>query len=197
MIICIGREFGSGGHEIGKRLAENLGYDFYDRDLVEKSLARTTIPSEEIERADERKINPLLYRVWYDSQDESLRGMSANDILFRIQSKLISDIARKGNCIFIGRSADFILQKAGIDHISLFIAAPFEDRLRREMKLLNISEKEASSLIRRTDKERKSYYNYYTDRDWGKPSNYDFCINSSKFGIDKTVEFLTDFFKKQ
>ncbi len=193
MIICIGREFGSGGHEIGQKLAQKLDYSFYDRELVEKALAKTTIPSEEIELADEKKINPLLYRVWYDVNDETLRGMSANDILFRIQSRLITDIASKGDCIFIGRSADYILENAGIEHLSLFIAAPFADRVQREMSLLNISEKEAISLIRRTDKERKSYYNYYTEKDWGKPGNYDFCINSSKYGIDKTVDMLAKF----
>lgn len=192
MIICIGREFGSGGREIGQKLAEKLGYSYYDRELVEKALEHTTLPPEEIKKADEKKINPLLYRVWYDSQDESLRGISANDILFQIQSKVIMDIAKKGNCIFIGRCADFILEQAGFDHLSLFIAAPFSVRTKRICKLHNVSEKEAISMIRKTDKARKSYYNYYTDKEWGHPRNYDFCINSTKFGIDKTVDFLTE-----
>lgn len=196
MIICIGREFGSGGHEIGQKLAEKLNYSFYDRELVEHSLEKTTISAKELELADEKKLNPLLYKIWYDAKDESLRGLSANDILFRIQSRVILEKAEKGDCIFIGRCADYILENAGIEHLSLFISAPLSDRIQRKMKLLNISEKEALSLIRKTDKERKAYYNYYTEKDWGKPGNYDFCINSSKYGIDKTVDLIANFITK-
>ena len=158
MIICIGREFGSGGHEIGKEVADRLGFTFYDRTLVEEALSRSTIPPEELERADEKKHNPWLHRIWYDAQNEELRGLSANDILFSIHSKLITALASEDNCVFIGRCADYILQNAGIERISLFIAAPFQDRVKRKMGLLQMNEKKTITLVRKTDKERKAYY---------------------------------------
>ena len=192
MIICIGREFGSGGHEIGKEVADRLGFIFYDRTLVEEALSRSAIPPEELERADEKKHNPWLYRIWYDAQNEELRGLSANDMLFSIHSRLITELASEGNCVFIGRCADYILQNAGIERTSLFIAAPFQDRVKRKMGLLQMNEKSTITLVRKTDKERKVYYDYYTGRSWGKPHNYDFCINSSNYGIQRTAEVLAE-----
>ena len=192
MIICIGREFGSGGHEIGKEVADRLGFTFYDRTLVEEALSRSTIPPEELERADEKKHNPWLHRIWYDAQNEELRGLSANDILFSIHSKLITALASEDNCVFIGRCADYILQNAVIERISLFIAAPFQDRVKRKMGLLQMNEKSTITLVRKTDKERKAYYDYYTGRSWGKPHNYDLCINSSNYGIQRTAEVLAE-----
>ena len=156
MIICIGREFGSGGHEIGKKVAD---------------------------------------------------------------SQLITELASEDNCVFIGRCADYItpavkyhnillaqisicrvvincwsniLQTADIERISLFIAAPFQDRVKRKMELLQMNEKSTITLVRKTDKERKAYYAYYTGRSWGKPHNYDFCINSSNYGIQRTAEILAE-----
>ena len=135
MIICIGREFGSGGHEIGKEVADRLEFDFYDLTLVEEAVSFTTIPPEELEKADERKHNSWLYRICYDVQNEKRKGLSANDMLFSIYNQLITELAGKNNCVFIGRCADYILQNAGIERISLFIAAPFQDRVKRKMEL--------------------------------------------------------------
>lgn len=193
MIICIGREFGSGGHEIGKLTAEKLGITFYDRELIEEAAACiTTIPKETIQKADERKHNPWMHRVWYDTQNKELRGLSANEMLFRVHGQMITELARKGNCMFIGRCADYILENEGIERISFFIAAPFQDRVKRKMELLEMNEKNEVALVRRTDKDRKAYYDYYTGGSWGKPHNYDFCINSSKLGIERTAEALAE-----
>lgn len=191
MIICIGREFGSGGHEIGKQIAEELGYEFYDRELVEKAAEKmSSMPVEELDKADEKKRNPWLYRAWYEEENEEMNGASANDILFHVNSQLITELAEKGNCVFVGRCADYILEKNGIEHLSFFIAAPFQDRVERKMKQLSMDEKTATALVRKKDKERKAYYNYYTGGSWGKPYNYDFCVNSSKLGIEETAKQL-------
>lgn len=100
------------------------------------------------------------------------------------------EAAQKGDCVFAGRCADDVLKKAGIDRLSLFITAPFSDRVKRKMKLLGDEEKAVTALVRKMDKQRKNYYDYYTDGNWGKPYNYDLCINSSTLGIEQTAEAL-------
>lgn len=192
MIICVGREFGSGGHEIGKRIAKELGFAFYDRTLVEDALLRTAIPPKEMEKADEKRHNPWLHRVWYDEQNKELGGLSANDMLFRVQSQRITELAGKGDCVFIGRCADYVLKSAGIERISFFVASPFPERVKRKMHLLLTDEKSAAALVRKTDKDRKAYYDYYTGGSWGKPDNYDFCINSSVLGVECTAQMLAE-----
>lgn len=192
MIICIGREFGSGGHEIGKSIADKLGLAFYDKVLLDEALARTTLPQEEGEKADEKRHNPWLHRVWYDVQNKELRGLSANDMLFCVQSLIITEFAEQSDCVFIGRCADYILESAGIERISLFVCAPFSDRIQRKMKLLSMDEKRTVDLVRKTDRERKAYYDYYTGGSWGKPYNYDFCVNSSTLGIERTAQILAE-----
>lgn len=190
MIICIGREFGSGGHEIGKLLAETMEFPFYDRQLVDMAIEKSEPIAKELEKADERKRNAFLHSVWYETVDKDLRGMSANDILFKLQSKAIVELSRSGEGVFVGRCADYILNKEGIPHISLFIAAPFSDRVKRKMDLLHQDEKTVTALVRKTDRQRKAYYNYYTNGSWGKPDQYDFCINSSVLGIEGSAQML-------
>lgn len=193
MLICIAREFGSGGHEIGKRLAEILGFQFYDQALVTKAISRSSISSEILEKVDEKKENSWLHSVVYDAADQNLRGISANEAMFRMQSAVILEAAQKESCVFVGRCADDVLKKAGVDRLSLFITAPFTDRVKRKMKLLGKDEKAVTALIRKMDKQRKNYYNYYTGSNWGKPYHYDLCINSSTLGIERTAEALAVF----
>lgn len=100
------------------------------------------------------------------------------------------EAAQKDNCIFVGRCADYVLQQAAIKRLSIFITAPFSDRVQRKMKLLGKEEKAITSLVRKTDKQRKNYYDYYTGGNWGKPYNYDLCVNSSTLGIEQTAEAL-------
>ena len=116
--------------------------------------------------------------------------MTANDMLYLADNSIIRELAEKGDCVFVGRCADYILEQAEIKHISLFVAAPFEWRVKRKMEQLSIDEKEATTLVRKKDKDRKAYYDYYTGRSWGRPHNYDLCINSSRLGIEKTAEKL-------
>lgn len=190
MIICIGREFGSGGHEIGKELAENLDVPFYDHQLVDMAIELCKPISEELKKADEKKVSSFLYRVWYETVDKDLRGLSANDILFRLQSNTIIMLSQSGEGVFVGRCADYVLSQAGIPRISIFITAPFSDRVKRKMDLLQTDEKSAADLVRKEDKQRKAYYNYYTGGSWGKPDNYDFCINSSSLETELIVQML-------
>lgn len=191
MIICIGREFGSGGHEIGKKLAENLKLSFYDHELIENATARSNIEYKELKKADEKKANFLLHTSLYNSDEKKLRGLPANDILFEVQKNMILDLAKEDNCVFVGRCADYVLAKENIRHISLFVTAPFSDRVRRKQQLLNLDERSTASLVQKTDRQRKSYYNYYSGENWGKPYNYDVCVNSSALGIERTAKALS------
>lgn len=196
MIICIGREFGSGGHEIAEILEEKLSLTLYDQRIVTTAINGCTgMDTSELEKADERKTNPWLHSVFYKTEEKELRGRSANDISFGLQSKVILEAAKEENCVFVGRCADYILKEAGISCISIFITSPFAVRAERKMKQLGISEKAASALVRKTDKQRKSYYDYYTGGSWGKPYNYDLCINSNTMGISRLAEELAAFLK--
>lgn len=114
MIICLGREFGSGGHEIGQQLAEALNVPFYDRQLVDMAIQRSKSISEAIEKADEKRTSSFLYSVWYETVEKDLRGLSANDILFKLQRETIIEFSQSGDGVFVGRCADYILRKEGI-----------------------------------------------------------------------------------
>lgn len=193
MIICLGREFGSGGHEVGKLLAEKFSISLYDQELVTAAMERCgDIDPSEMEKADEKKAKPWLYGVLYGSNEAELRGLSASEITFELQCRVILEMAQKGDCVFVGRCADYILARAGVPHVSVFVTAPFSERVARKMKLLHIDEKGAAALVRKTDKQRKNYYNYYTGGNWGKTSNYDFCINSHNMDLEKVAEIIAD-----
>ena len=145
MIICIGREFGSGGHEIGRKVAEKLGLELYDRDLIDRAAEKiVAMPKDVLEKADEKKRNPWLHEVWYDVPNQELNGMTANEALHLAYNSIIRELAEKGDCVFVGRCADYILEPAKIDHISLFIADPLEWRVKRKMEQLSIDEKSNS-----------------------------------------------------
>lgn len=191
MIICIGREFGSGGHEIGKRIAQNLDLSFYDEELLENAVEKTKIAYKKLQKADEKKANAFFHTVLYDTEDKNLRGLSANDILFEVQKKIILELAQDNKCVFVGRCADYVLSKENIKYISLFITAPFSDRVQRKKELLDLDEQSAAVLVQKTDKQRKAYYNYYSGGNWGKPYNYDVCVNSSSLGIENTARVLS------
>ncbi|MBP1560446.1 MAG: cytidylate kinase-like family protein [Oscillospiraceae bacterium] len=192
MIYTIGREFGSGGHEIGAEFARWLGIPLYDKEFIETAENASGIKAEILEQADERKENRWLYTVHYNAA-EDFRGMSANEILFKIQSRLVLEYASKSDCVIVGRCANHILDNAGIKHLSVFIAAPLEARIKRISNIRALTEKEAAALIAKTDKQRKSYYEYYTGRSWGMPCGYDLCMNSASFGIEQTAEAIANF----
>lgn len=192
MVICIGREFGSGGHETGKLISEKLDIPFYDRTFIESAEKISGISADILEKSDERHHNRWLYSVHYDAAEE-FRGLSAAEILFKVQSSLILEYAQKP-CVIVGRCADFILSDAGIERLSFFITAPKAEKTKRIVNLRSISEKEAAAMIAKTDKQRKAYYEFYTNRSWGKPSNYDLCINSSGFGIEKTADIIKNIY---
>lgn len=198
-VITIGRQYGSAGHAIGALVAEKLGYPFYDKQLVEIAAKNSNISDETVKHIDEKATSSLLYSL--ASGSYSLRGingplyyeMPLNDKLFLAQSEVIKEIASKESCVIVGRCADYVLDDAeNVNLINVFIYADMDFRVKRVMETFEITEKQAKDKINKTDKQRKTYYSYYSNRDWGKMSNYDVCLNTSKIGIEKSAEMIAN-----
>jgi len=200
-IINIGRQLGSGGHEIGDKLAVRLGIDLYDNELIRLASEKSGLCKEFFERADEEASQGMfgtlsnLHLAFVEGAAPSA-SMLSNNSLFKIQSDVIRMIAAAKSCIFMGRCADYILRDNPC-HTNLFITAYLDDRIARICAKRNISVEAAKAAIEKCDKKRADYYNYYSAKTWGAADSYDLCINSSVFGIDKTVDFLFDFIQQK
>lgn len=177
-VIVIGRQYGSGGHDIGKMLAEKLGYEFYDQELIELAAGTTGLTPGFIEKREESMTNSLLYDLvnqMYQYQSEEQEA--PKDKIFEAESKLIQELAQKGNCVIIGRCSDYIL-KNNVRVLKVFFTAPTESRIHRVAKRLHVTSEEADRQIRREDKRRADNYRYYTRRIWGSAANYDLTFNT-------------------
>lgn len=196
VIITIGRQFGSGGRTVGKKLAEQLGIAYYDKELINLASKESGICGEFFEKADEKNSGSLLKALAMGFTMNNAIFQSndylSNESLFRIQSDVIRKVAAEGSCVLVGRCADYILREDP-DCIDVFISAGWKDRILRAMEYNHLEEKEAGEFLRKADKSRASYYNYYTDKIWGAAESYDLCINSSLYGIDRTVAFIRSF----
>ena len=196
IIITIGRQFGSGGRTIGRMLAEKLGIAYYDKELINLASKESGICGEFFEKADEKTSGSLLKALAMGFSMNNAIFQSndylSNESLFQIQSDVIRKGAAEQSCILVGRCADYILREDP-DCISVFISASPEDRIKRAMGYNNISEKEAEETIHKADKSRASYYNYYTDKNWGAAESYDLCINSSLYGLERKTDYIQYF----
>lgn len=196
-VITIGRQYGSGGREIGKKVSEILGISYYDDELISLAAKSSGINSETLSDVDEKATNSLLYTL---AMGGSLFGgnaalayeMPINDKLYIAQSDVIKDIAKREACVIIGRCADYVL-KDYPSVINLFIYAELEKRAKRVAERREITEAKAKDIIIKTDKQRANYYNYYTSRKWGRIENYDLCIDSGRIGCDKAAEVIAEY----
>ena len=197
-VINLGRQLGSGGHEIGEKLATRLGIGFYDKELIALASEASGLNREFFERADERASQSLvggLFGARFPFISESVMATTnclSGDALFQVQSDVIRCLAAEGSCLFMGRCADYILR----DHpraVNIFISASRQDRVERLCRLLDITPQEAEERIDKGDRKRSDYYNYYSNRRWGRASTYHLCIDSSVLGIERTVDFLEQF----
>ncbi|MCR4692094.1 MAG: cytidylate kinase-like family protein [Lachnospiraceae bacterium] len=196
-IITIGRQFGSGGRSIGKMLAKELDVPFYDKDLITRAAKESGFCEELIESHDERPTNSFLYNLVMDTYSfgynaTGLVDMPISQKVFLAQFNTIRKIAEEGPCVIVGRCADYALDQ-NPDHISVFISADMEFRKKRIMESRGLSEGKAQDLIVRKDKQRQSYYNYYSSKRWGMCDTYDIAVTSSVLGIEGTVQFLKHF----
>ena len=191
-IITIGRQFGSGGKEIGIRVAKELGIPFYDKELLQEAAKQSGLCEKIFEHFDERP-KRLLSSIAMDSYMFALPGTGAGDSLeqqvYLATFDTIRHIAAQGPCVMIGRCADYALADDP-NHLSLFIYAPMDVRIQRVAKRQHITPEEARKLIIKTDKRRASYYEYYSSQKWGAVESYDFCLDSSYLGLGGTVELI-------
>lgn len=181
-VIVIGREYGSGGHDMGKLLAERLGYAFYDRDIIRMAAGTTGFSDSYIEQREEAMTNSLLYDLVNQMYVYSPEHETPKDQIFEAEAKVVRDLADKGNCVIVGRMSDYVLRdRKGC--LKLFFHTSLENRIKRIAERLQISEKEAEEKIRHEEKRRADNYRYYTHRLWGYAGNYDASINTA-YGID-------------
>ncbi len=177
-VIVIGRQYGSGGHDIGKLLADKLGFAFYDREIIKMAAGTTGLTSEFIEKREESMTNSLLYDLVNQAyQYRDAREEAPKDKIFDAESKIIRELADQGNCVIVGRCSDYVL-KDDSRVLKVFFNAPVESRARRVMARLGIGFAEAQHQIRKVDRYRADNYRYYTGRIWGASANFDLTINT-------------------
>lgn len=201
-IITIGRQFGSGGRDVGKMVADSLNIPFYDKELVELAAKKSNFNEDAVKEIDERATNSLLYSIVTGSF--GMDGLNAplfyempmNDKFFIAQSEVIKELAAKESCVIVGRCADYVLSEAeNVELLSTFIYGSLDYRSLRVARDLNLTIPRARDYIKKTDKQRRTYYDYYTSHEWGKMSNYDLCINTEKIGIENAAQMIINYFK--
>ena len=200
-VITIARQYGSGGHEVGEKLAQKLGIPFYDKALIAMAAKQSGLSEEVFANADEKATSSLLYSMvmgggyGFGSRIPGLTEMPINDKLFLIQSDIIKKAAQEGPCVVIGRCADYILRE--FPHCqNVFIHADKASRGQRIVAKELCEEKKAPDFITKKDKQRANYYNFYSNNRWDDLSNYDFTLDTSKFTIEQAVELLEDATRK-
>lgn len=193
--VTIARQYGSGGREIGNRVAELLGVKVYDRELITMAASKSGLPADSLDHVDEKATNSLLYTLAMGSSlfygSNTGFNMPVNDKLFIVQSEIIGNIADRESCVIVGRCGDYVLR----DHpgtLSVFVYAPPEERIKRIMERHSVGYDEAKELMNKTDRRRINYYNFYTGRKWGKFDHYDLMIDSHLLGIDGTAQVIAD-----
>lgn len=191
-IITIGRSFGSGGGYIGQAVGKKLGIPFYDNELISKVAEENGYSKNLFADGEERRSLFSMSSFFSTSRLGVIDGSYVNDnVMFKIQSDVIRSIAQKGDAVIIGRCADYILRD--MKCLSVFVCAPEEFRIQRLMREEGLSEDEAERLMRRKDRTRETYYNYYTFGNWGQADNYNLCVDSSVLGIEGTADYIIDF----
>ncbi|MEG2097063.1 MAG: cytidylate kinase-like family protein [Pseudoflavonifractor sp.] len=182
-IITIGREYGSGGRIIAQRLAEALSIPFYDKEVIEGVAKKTGFAENFVRDAEHRPTNSFFYDLYSSTQ-----SLSLSDQVFIAQSGVIKDLANKGSCVIVGRCADYILRD--YPHLlRVYIHAPIALRARRAYEEYGVKEANVESYVAKQDKQRASYYNYFTSIRWGDSHSYDLCV-SSALGIDTAVDII-------
>ena len=196
-IITIGRQYGSGGHEIGRLVAAELGIPCYDKELILLAANKAGMSPEVFSHVDETATNSFLYAISAGSytagpQYQPLQGLPLNDKLFIAQTDIIRTKAEEGACVFVGRCADFVL-KDKEPVLDVFIRADLPYRIARIMEAEKCSEKEAGDIIAKADKKRAKYYNFYTQKRWGMTDSYDLVLNNAKLGAEAAVRIIADY----
>lgn len=193
-IITIERQFGSGGHEIGQKLAERLGISFYDNKLIDMAADYGEVNIQMLKNADEKRPGSLLYSLYEGANAKTGYHLPLQDAMYNLESGVIRTLAETEPCVIVGRCADFVL-KSRPDTLKVFILADIDYRIARIMRSESATEKEAIGKIKKMDKNRGYYYNYYTDQRWSDPQYYDLTLNSSNLNLDLCVSMLASIYE--
>ena len=185
-IITISRQYGSGGREIARKLAEVLNIPFYDNEIIQKAAKKSGYSQEMFAQADLKPTGSLLYTMSMFSSNAVGFEMPLSDKIFLVLSDIIKEVASQGSCVIVGRCADYVLRD-NPNVVNIYVHANLKNRIQRAITHYNLSEDKAKDTIIKSDKRRATYYNYYTSLKWGNAANYNLCINSGSIDIDKTV----------
>ncbi len=188
MIITIGRQYGSGGKEIGEKLASKLGIAFYDNELLTIAAQKSGLSQSALSEFDETPTSSFIYNMYVNSMS-GVDVVPMNQQLAFAQFDAIKEVAKSGDCVIVGRCADYVLRERK-DCIHIFIHSSMEARKKRIVENYNIPEQLSEKTALKQDKKRAAYYNYYSHKKWGEAASYDFTIDSSILGIDGSVDVL-------
>lgn len=196
-VITIGREFGSGGHEVGRRLAAELGLKLYDKELMKMMAQESNICEQVLEDYDEKNTGSLLYSIMMDVYPSmNYVGNTLSRQIYQAQYDTIRKVGEKGGCVIVGRGADYILRD--LPHLtSVFIHASEQYRIGRIVEYEHISAQKAKEIITKADKKRASYYNFQTEKKWGNVSSYNLSLDTSDIGIDGCVSVILAYLEQK
>lgn len=205
VVITIGRKFGSGGHVVGELLATALQIPYYNNELINLAAKRGELDKKDMEKFDEKKSNPFLFEGNFAGNQYAPKGEPMEDVLFKLQSDVIKNIANKSDAVIIGRCADFVLEEKDgylpeINVLSVFIDAPMEQRIERVKSYFDFDDDQASKLIKKRDKQRRAYYESHTKRKWASKESYEYFFDSSEKSINdiaREVKNIYDKMKKE
>lgn len=195
--ITISRQFGSGGREIGEALAKELGIKYYDKELISLAAKESGISPEIFESIDEQATNSLLYSLSlglysFGNNFNATGGLPINDKLYLLQHRIIKDLANEAPCVIVGRCADYVLRDRA-DVVNIYIYADMEYRVKRVKEVKGVSDAKVEQAIKRTDKSRSNYYNFYSGQKWGLAENYDLCINITNRTTEQVVQLIKSY----
>ena len=198
IIICIGRQLGSGGHDIARMLAMDFNAKYYDRELLNLAAKESGFSEKVFEQNDEQK---GFFKALFSAQTPHLPGGMyrsgiSQESLFQFQSDAIRKAASEGSCVFVGRCADYVLRDFG-NMVNIFISAPMSFRIEQIMNKQHLDPEAARKFIEQKESKRAAYYNYYTGKKWGAAESYDLCIDTSILGIMETEKLIADFIRKK
>lgn len=199
IIINVGRQLGSGGQIIAKKLADDFGYQLFDKEILNLAAKESGFSEKFFEQNDEQKgfLKSLFHmHAPHISDNNFYNSRFSQESLFQFQSDAIKKVAEGGGCVFVGRCADYVLRDYQ-NVVNIFITANVEDRIKMVQERDQCDEETAKKIISHKESARASYYNYYTGKKWGHSENYHLCINSSILGIDGTVDFIKQFILRQ
>ena len=200
IIVTVSREAYCGGEELARMLADKTGFKFYDREIISLASQKSGIHEEHFESVEKKPTNSILYSVvmgMYSSRGAyvKLDDVLTDDKIYKVQADIIRDMAAQGNCVFVGRCSDYILRN-NEKCFNIFLRGNLDDRVKRVMSEQNTSEAEAKKIVSRADKKRRSYYNYYTNREWGNINNYDIALNLSTISETDAVDVIINYLEK-